>query len=227
MPIRGIIFDLDGTLVDTNRHHVEAWRRAFIAAGYNVPTEKIVAHVGMGGDQLIPAVIGKDPYERDGQKLRKLYADEFTAIARRERFDVLPGSVTLLDELRRRGLKTALATSSPKDLLKLILGSAGVDFTKLVDVTVTADDAEASKPAPDVVLAAVKKLGLAPADCAMVGDTPFDVEACRRAGLPCWAVASGGCHTADDLRAAGAATVWNDPADLLEHLDEALAGPPN
>jgi HAD superfamily hydrolase (TIGR01509 family) len=210
--------------VDTNRFHVEAWRRAFAAAGYDVFAEKIAARVGMGGDQLIPAVIGKDAADRDGKKLRGLYKKEFSAIAKRERFGVVPGSVPLLTELKCRGLQTALATSSPKDLLELILHSAGVDFTKLVDETATADDAAASKPAPDVVLAAIKKLGLSPDECAMVGDTPFDVEACHHAGVPCWAVASGGCHTAEQLRAAGATTIWNDPADLLQHLDQALAG---
>jgi phosphoglycolate phosphatase-like HAD superfamily hydrolase len=141
MSIRGVIFDLDGTLVDTNRYHVEAWRRAFAAAGYDVPAEKIAARVGMGGDQLMPAVIDKDAAERDGKKRRSLY-----------------------------------------------------------------------------------KLGLPPDECAMVGDTPFDVEACRHAGVRCWAVASGGCHTAEQLRAAGATTVWNDPADVLQHLDQALSG---
>src|SRR5438105_9606749 len=103
MPVRGVIFDLDGTLVDTNWFHVEAWRRAFTAAGYDVPAETIAAHVGMGGDQLIPTVLGQAAYERDGKKLRKSYAEEFTAIAKRERFTVQPGSVTLLDELHRRG----------------------------------------------------------------------------------------------------------------------------
>lgn len=224
MSVRGVIFDLDGTLVDTNWHHVEAWKRVFAAAGYDVPAEKIAAQVGKGGDQLIPTVIGTEAAERDEKKLRQNYTKEFTAIAKREKFAVIPGSVQLLNELRRRGLKTALATSSPKDLLDLILASAGVDFTKQVDGTATADDAGASKPAPDVVLAALKKLGLPAAECVMVGDTPFDVEACRRAGVPCWAVASGGCHSAEDLREAGAVSVWNDPADLLHHLDEALAG---
>jgi HAD superfamily hydrolase (TIGR01509 family) len=224
MPVRGVIFDLDGTLVDTNWFHVEAWRRAFAAIGCDVPAEKIAARVGMGGDQLIPAVIGNVAAARDGNKLRSLYKEEFSAIAKRERFGVIPDSVMLLTELKRRGLKTALATSSPKDLLDLILCSAGLDFTKLVDETATADDAKASKPAPDVVLAAVKKLGLPPDECAMVGDTPFDVEACHHAGVRCCAVASGGCHTAEQLRAAGATAVWNDPADLVLHLDQALAG---
>ncbi|HEY1376459.1 MAG TPA: HAD family hydrolase [Gemmataceae bacterium] len=224
MPVRGVIFDLDGTLVDTNWQHVEAWRRAFAACGHDVPAERIVAEVGKGGDQLLPSVLGRAAADRDGKKVSRLYTETFKTIAGRERFAVQPGAVDLLDELRRRGLKTALATSSPQDLLKAILASAGVDFTKHVDVTVTADDAGASKPAPDVVLVAVDKLGLRPEECAMVGDTPFDAEACVRAHVTCWGVACGGCYTAEQLRGAGAAAVWGDPADLLDHLDEALAG---
>jgi HAD superfamily hydrolase (TIGR01509 family) len=218
-----MIFDLDGTLIDTNWFHVRAWRRAFAACGTDVPAETIAAHVGMGGDQLISKVLGKEAAERDGGKLRSVYGMEFQAIAQRERFAAQPGSVTLLDHVRRRGMKTALATSSPNDLLVAILRSAGVDFRKLVDVTTTADDAGASKPAPDVIEAAMKRLGLAKDQCVMVGDTPYDVIACRHAGIPCWAVTCGGCHSAEELRQSGAASVWDDPAHLLANFDEALS----
>jgi HAD superfamily hydrolase (TIGR01509 family) len=224
MPIRGVIFDLDGTLVDSNWSHVSAWQAAFSAAGHDVPAEKIAAQVGKGGDQLVPAVIGKEADTRDGDRIRKAHGEEFEVITQRERFGVMPGSVTLLDELHRRGQKTAVATSSPKDLLEATLSCAGVDFTKLVDATTTADDAGASKPAPDVILAAVNKLGLSPAECAMVGDTPFDVQACQKAGGICWAVACGGCHTAAELRSAGARIVMDDPADVLDRLNELLNG---
>jgi HAD superfamily hydrolase (TIGR01509 family) len=223
MPIRGFIFDLDGTLVDTNWFHVEAWRQTFTAAGYEVPADQIAVNVGKGGDQLIPSLLGKDAFDRDGKKLRDGYTKAFTAIARKERFAVQPGSVTLLDELRRRGFKTALGTSSPQNLLDLIVSSAGVDFTKLVDVTTTADDADRSKPHPDIVHAALVKIDLSAKECVMVGDTPFDAMASRRAGVPCWGVACGGCHSAAELREGGTVEVWDDPADLLEHLDQALA----
>jgi HAD superfamily hydrolase (TIGR01509 family) len=222
MPLRGMILDLDGTLVDTNWFHVAAWEQAFAALGYHVPREKIAAEIGKGGDQLIPAVLGKDAYERHGKELRKGYAEAFRVIAGRERFAVIPGATELIDTLRARHIKTALATSSPQDLLRVIMKSAGVDFTRHVDVTITADDAGASKPAPDVIHAALRKLGLPAAECVAIGDTPFDVEAARHAGVACWAVASGGCHSAESLRAAGAASVWRDPAELLAHLDELL-----
>ena len=222
MTLRGVIFDLDGTLVDTNRFHVAAWERAFAALGYDVPAERIVPQVGKGGDHLIPALLGLDVYDRDGKALRARHADAFRDIAGRERFAVLPGAVELTDRLRRDGIKTALATSSPQDLLRATLRSAGEDFTARVDVTVTADEAGASKPAPDVFEVALDKLGLPAAACVAVGDTPFDVAAARRAGMECWAVACDGCHSAAGLRAAGAAGVWRDPADLLSHLDELI-----
>ena len=160
MPPRGAIFDLDGTLVDTNRFHVEAWRRVFIAHGHDVPTDRIAAHIGMGGDHLIPAVLGQAVYDRDGKAMRKGYSEAFREIAHRERFRVFPGALELLDRLRAAGVKLALGTSSPQDLLDEIQRSAGVDFSAHVDVTTTADDAGASKPAPDVVHAALKKLGV-------------------------------------------------------------------
>jgi HAD superfamily hydrolase (TIGR01509 family) len=224
MDVRGVIFDLDGTLVDTNHFHVEAWRRAFAACGYDVPPAEIASRVGMGGDQLIPSLLGREAYDRHGKELRRGYTEAFLDIAGREHFRVFPGTTELIEQLRRRGIKTALATSSPEDLLRAILRSAGVDFTALVDEVITADEAGASKPAPDVVHAALKKLGLPAGRCVMVGDTPFDVEASRKAGVTAWGVAGGGCHSAESLRAAGAAEVWRDTADLLAHLDEALAG---
>jgi HAD superfamily hydrolase (TIGR01509 family) len=224
MPLRGVIFDVDGTLVDTNRYHVAAWERAFAAAGHPVPAERIVTQVGKGGDQLVPALIGNEAAERDGQTIRDGYTKTFKAIAEKTRFAVFPGAVELIDALRARGVKVALATSSPQDLLRVIERSAGVDFAKLMDVTATADDAGASKPSPDVIAAALNKLGLPAEECVTVGDTPYDVEAARRAGVACWGVTCGGCHPDEGLRAAGAAEVWRDPADLLAHLDAAVAG---
>src|SRR4051795_5439061 len=128
MPVRGVIFDLDGTLVDTNWFHVEAWRRAFAASGYETTKERLAAEVGKGGDQLVPSIIGEDADKRDGDAIRKRHNAEFREIAGRARFAVFPGAVELIAGLRRRGLKTALATSSPGDLLKATLKNAGVDF---------------------------------------------------------------------------------------------------
>jgi HAD superfamily hydrolase (TIGR01509 family) len=222
MPVRGVIFDLDGTLVDTNAAHAEAWRRAFADQGYDVPLDRIRPEIGKGGDKLLPAVIGDAATKKNGEALKKGNGDHYKQLAGGQTFPVLPGAEALLAELRRRGVKTALATSSKPKHLEPTFASCGVDFTKLVDESADAGDAEQSKPAPDLVHAALDKLGLPAADCAMVGDTLFDGEAAGKAGVRFWAVACGGTTDEAALKAAGAARVFRDPAELLARLDEVL-----
>lgn len=221
MQIQAVIFDLDGTLVDTNPAHVAAWQAAFAAHGYDVPADRIAREIGKGGDQLVPAVIGREADERVGEAIRKAHGKEFLKISAEERFRVLPGAEDLIRGARERGLLTALATSSQPEYLQATVESCGVDFPAKVHVVVTAGEAAASKPAPDLVAAAVAKLGVPAGRCAMVGDTPYDAEAGGKAGVRCWGLLSGG-FTAADLRAAGAAGPWRDAADLLAHLDELL-----
>jgi tRNA(Arg) A34 adenosine deaminase TadA len=132
-----------------------------------------------------------------------------------------PGARELLDELRRRGLRTALATSSGKDHLEVIESCSGIGWTHLVDAIVTSDDTQSSKPAPDPLAAAVRKLDLCPAQCANVGDTRFDAEAARGAGLVCLGLLCGR-NPEPAMRSAGARVVYRDAADLLAHLGEAL-----
>ena len=158
MALHGMIFDIDGTLVDTNLAHVEAWRRAFKRLGYDVPPERIKVEIGKGGDLLVPSILGEEVEKRHG---------EFQA-------------------LRQRGIRTALATSSNKKHLQATCDSAGIDLPSLADVLVAKEDAEASKPAPDLVIVAWEKLTLTPAECAMVGDTVYDARACRGPGSSFW-----------------------------------------
>ena len=219
--MRGIIFDIDGTLVDTNLAHVEAWRRAFQRLGYDVPTQRIELEIGKGGDKLVPAILGQEGEQRDGERLRKAQKQEFLAIANHERFPVFPGVPDIFEALRRRGIETALATSSDDKHLEATLASAGLDLRRSADVVVTKSSADASKPDPDIVLAAVEKLGLQPSECAMVGDTVYDAQACRAAGIVFLGVLSGGTP-ALELLEAGAVAVWRDVAQLLDRLDEAL-----
>jgi HAD superfamily hydrolase (TIGR01509 family) len=219
--LRGIIFDIDGTLVDTNLAHVEAWRRAFQRLGYDVPTQRIELEIGKGGDKLVPAILGQEGEQRDGERLRKAQKQEFLAIANHERFPVFPGVPDIFEALRRRGIETALATSSDDKHLEATLASAGLDLRRSADVVVTKSSADASKPDPDIVLAAVEKLGLEPSECAMVGDTVYDAQACRAAGIVFLGVLSGGTP-ALELLEAGAVAVWRDVAQLLDRLDEAL-----
>ena len=219
--MRGMIFDVDGTLVDTNPAHVDAWRRAFKRFGYDVPTERIVVEIGKGGDKLVPSILGEPAEKRHGDALRRAQKEEFLAIAKREHFRVFPGVPELFRALRNRGIRTALATSSDDRHLDATLASAGIDLRSMADVVVTKSDAGSSKPDPDVVVAAVDKLGLSPAQCAMVGDTIYDAQACQAAGVVFIGVLSGG-SSEPALLEAGARAVLRDVAHLLVELDRAL-----
>ena len=221
MTVNGVIFDIDGTLVDTNPAHVEAWRRAFQQLGFDVPAERIVVEIGKGGDKLVPSVLGEDVEVRHGEALRTAQKQEFLAIARQERFRVFPGAREIIRELRERGIRTALATSSDEKHLEATLASAGLDLHRLADVIVTKSEADASKPSPDLVVAAVEQLGLPPVQCAMVGDTIYDGQACLGAGVAFLGVLSGG-STEEAVLRAGARAVWQDVAHLLDELDRAL-----
>ena len=223
MALDALIFDLDGTLVDTNATHVEGWVRAFARFGYKVPADRIAPEIGKGGDQLVPSVLGEETAEREGKALRDASAEEYVRLAKSRRFRVFDGALALLDEARRRGLKTALATSSGDDHLDATFGSAGVDLRERVDVVVGKSDVENSKPAPDTVTAAVRKLGLSPAQCAMFGDTPYDALGARRAGVVTLGVLSSNIGFEERaLRAAGARRVYRDVAHVLQGLDEVL-----
>ncbi len=221
MPIGALILDLDGTLLDTNALHVRAWQTAFAAEGYDVPRERIEPEIGKGGDLLVPAILGDDGERAAGDRLRDSEKREYARLAAAEGIGLFPGAVELVRELRRRGLPSALATSSDDEQLDAAFAAAGVDLRPLVDVVVSADDAGASKPAPDVVLAAIRRLDRPAERCAMVGDTVWDVKACAAAGVPCLGLTCGGTD-AGTLRAAGALGPWRDPAHLLAELDDAL-----
>jgi HAD superfamily hydrolase (TIGR01549 family) len=219
--VHGMIFDIDGTLVDTNPAHVIAWQRAFSGFGYEVPVDRIELEIGKGGDKLVPSVLGDEVEDRLGQALRKAQKEEFLIIARSEHFRLFPGVPEVFRGLRERGVRTALATSSDEKHLEATLASAGLDLTRFVDIVVTKSDAEESKPAPDIVVAAVDKLGLANTPCPMVGDTIYDGQACRAAGIAFLGVLSGGTSETELLEA-GAIAVWRDVGHLLHDLDQAL-----
>jgi HAD superfamily hydrolase (TIGR01509 family) len=219
--MRGMIFDLDGTLVDTNGAHVEAWYRSFKTLGHSVSRERIFSEIGKGSDKLPPALLGKDADRKMIAALRRCVGEIYPELAKRRRFRVMPGAVDLLEELRRRGIRTALATSGRDDLVDATLDSARVDFRSLVDVTVTGSDAKATKPDPDIVVTALRRLRVEPGACAMVGDTPYDGEACRAAGVRFLGVTCGG-RTAAELSAASAWDTWPEPAALLLDVQRVL-----
>jgi phosphoglycolate phosphatase-like HAD superfamily hydrolase len=222
MAVEAVIFDIDGTLVDTNGAHVQAWREAFREHSHDVPAERIVREIGKGGDQLVPSILGKAGEGREGKAIDRDHGEAFLRLARGQHFCVFPGVRELLVELRRRDLRVALATSSKEEYVEAVETSAGVNLRSVADLVVTADDADASKPAPDLVVAALGKLHRPPGRCVFVGDTAYDAEAARKATVACVGLLCGGCSSEEALRAAGARSVWRDPADLLAHLDEAL-----
>ena len=219
MSLRAIIFDIDGTLVDSNESHVEAWQAAFAAHGHDVSRDRIREEIGKGGDKLVPSILGEAVEKREGEALRERQSEEFLGIAGRRQLAAFPRAREIFDTLEARGIRSALATSSSREHLEALGRSAGIDLTSLGEVLVNADDIEETKPAPDLIEAAVKKLGLDPAECVMIGDTPYDAEASVRAGVACIGVTSGG-NDAQLLLEAGAIRVWRDIAQVEEQLDE-------
>jgi HAD superfamily hydrolase (TIGR01509 family) len=226
MALDGMIFDLDGTLLDTNATHAEAWAEGLAKHGYHIPESRIRPEIGKGGDLLLPTLLGDALAPERSEAIRETVAAAFARLSKRRRFRVFDGVPDLLDALRARGLRLALATSASPDDLELIMESAGTDLRVCFDAVVTKGDVQSSKPRPDVIVAALEKLELSAAQCAMVGDTPFDAAAARRAGVVTLGVASSGLDEERALRhrllEAGARRVWRDAAALRSALDEAL-----
>jgi HAD superfamily hydrolase (TIGR01509 family) len=214
--IRGAIFDVDGTLVDSNDAHARAWEEAFREAGHPMPFEKIRSLIGMGGDKLVPELTG---WSKDDPRVEKLGRRRGEIFRQRYLPSIQPFPRTreLLTAMREAGLRLAVATSADKEELEPLLERAGA--SDLIQHKASSDDAESSKPDPDIVHAALRRLGLPKSDAVMIGDTPYDVEAATRAGIPIIAFRSGGW---DGEALTGAREIYDGPADLLEHLPESM-----
>ncbi|BCM90238.1 protein CbbY [Abditibacteriota bacterium] len=219
--LEALLFDLDGTLIDTNAQHARAFELAFREYGYAVPADRIKIEIGKGGDELVPALLGADAEAKDGDALRDAWERHFLEIIAKEKVAVCPGSLGLLHECKRRGYHLALATSGAESVMDALEKASGVAWREQFEVVTTSEDAPHSKPAPHILLTALHKLGLAGTVCAMVGDTPYDALASRGAGVACVGVETGG-HKPDDLREAGCRIVFKDCGALLSNLDEAL-----
>jgi HAD superfamily hydrolase (TIGR01509 family) len=214
-----ILFDIDGTLVDSVDLHAEAWRQAFLHFGRDIPLDVVRSQIGKGGDQLIPALLGEEDRRRFGEELdhhrSELYKSRFLP-----QVHPFPGVRELFEALRRRGKRIALASSAKGDELATYLRLTGIEG--LLEGQTSADDADRSKPHPDIFQAALEQLGRPPASAAAaVGDTPWDAIAAGKAGLVTVGVLCGGFDP-EDLRRAGCVELWRDPADLLAHLDGSL-----
>jgi HAD superfamily hydrolase (TIGR01549 family) len=205
------LLDVDGTLVDTNYHHALAWWRAFRKHGITLPLWRIHRHVGMGGDQLVPALVPDidDPLQDVVEETRR---EEYARLI--EEVVALEGAHELIVDLKHRGAQVVLASSSPLDELERYLDL--LNARDIADAWTTKDDVESTKPAPDLVVAALEKAG--GGDAIMVGDTPWDVEAARKAGVPTICLITGG-FSEQELREAGAAAVFESVEELRQKLD--------
>jgi HAD superfamily hydrolase (TIGR01509 family) len=216
--LQGVIFDIDGTLVDSNDAHAQSWVDAFAEAGYEVPFETVRPLIGMGADKLLPQTIGIRHDSEEGKKLGKRRSEIF----RKEYLpDLRPlaGSRDLVLRIRSEGLKPIVATSAKDEELKGLLKAAEV--ADLMEEKATASDAKRSKPDPDIVEAAIEESELDPPNLVMIGDTPYDIEAARKAKVRTIAFRSGG-WTDEALK--GAVEIYDGPADLLACLASSLIG---
>ncbi len=215
--IKAVIFDVDGTLVDSNDLHVEAWREAFRGYGKELSFAEVHGQMGKGGDQLMPVFCTDEELEEFGEELEQKRVDLFTS-EYLPRVRPFPRVRELFERVRAEGLQIALASSAKEQELERHKQSAGV--ADLLEAATSADDAERSKPHPDIFEAALAGLkDVRPAEAVVVGDTPYDVEAAKKAGIRTVALLSGGFKE-ESLREAGAVAVYRDAADLLENYDE-------
>jgi HAD superfamily hydrolase (TIGR01549 family) len=206
------ILDVDGTLVDTNYHHAIAWFRAFLRHDVVVPVWRVHRHIGMGGDQLIAAVAGEEVEERAGDDIRDAESEMYRELIDEVR--TMEGSRELIMDLREAGNVVVLA-SSAKDwevehYLKLL------DAAEIVDAWTTSADVEQTKPEPDLIKAALDKADT-DGDALLIGDTVWDVEAAKRAGVETLAVLTGG-FSEQELRDAGARDVYTSVEELRKNL---------
>jgi HAD superfamily hydrolase (TIGR01509 family) len=208
-----VLFDVDGTLVDTNWLHVAAWWRAFRSCGVDVPMHVLHRNVGKGADQFVPSVLGGDVDTRLREALDAAHTHFYGPNLHELR--PLPGAVALLRAVAGSGLLVALASSCSVQEAGYL--RAALDVDDIVAAMTDSDDVSATKPHPDVVVAALTRVGVPAARALFVGDTVWDVQACRAAGLKCIGLECGGT-AGDQLLRSGAAAVYQDPAHLLKEL---------
>jgi HAD superfamily hydrolase (TIGR01549 family) len=215
--IKAVVFDVDGTLVDSVDLHARAWQEAFEHFGKKIPFEKVRYQIGKGGDQLMPVFFSKEELDEFGEEMEEYRGDLY----KREylpRVVAFPDVRELFERIRRAGQRIALASSAKEEELETYKKIARVE--DLVEEQTSADDAEKSKPHPDIFEAALAQLGdLSPGEVIVVGDTPYDAEAAGKAGLATVGFLCGG-FPEEDLRAAGCVRIYRDASGLLAHYDD-------
>lgn len=212
-----VILDIDGTLVDTNYQHALAWHRALRAHGHTVQVWEIHRHIGMGGDQIVAALVGDEAEEDQGVAIRAAEGDAYGELI--GEVEPMDGARALIEELKGDGARAILASSAKEDEVEHYLDL--LDARDLVDGWTTSADVERTKPHPDLVHAALDKAG-GEGPAVMIGDSTWDVKAARAAGIPTLAVLTGG-FSEEELREAGAAAVV-ESIGVLRKERELLAG---
>ena len=219
MVLQGVILDVDGTLVLSNDAHAQAYVDAFTELGYDVPFERIRPLIGMGSDQLVPQVV---PELKDEEGKVKAISERRKELNMSRYGPPLPpanGARQLILHMQQAGLRLMIASSATSEEMQVLLKAAQVD--DLLKEATTSSDAEASKPAPDIVEAALSKVKLEPEKVLMIGDTPYDIKSAGAAGVGVIALRCGGF---DDAALAGAKAIYDDPADLLANYDDSPLG---
>ena len=213
-----VLFDVDGTLIDSNYLHVQAWYRAFTEAKVEVEAWRIHRSIGMDGSRLL-ASLAEAVDEDTRARLKDLHSQfyqETTPLLRR-----LPGAREVLEAVDQLGLQIVLATSAPEDELSILREVLACE--DLLSAVTSSNDVDTAKPEPDIVQVALERAGVDVAHAVFVGDTVWDVEACKRAGVPTIGVLSGGVSRGE-LETAGAQAVFDDPRDLCDHLGSTAIG---
>jgi phosphoglycolate phosphatase-like HAD superfamily hydrolase len=215
---KAAIFDVDGTLLDSVDLHAMAWHEAMVRFGHDVTFEQARSQIGKGGDKLIPVFLSEQERRDHGKELDAWRSEHFKA-----RYLPLVRPFSAVPDLLRRsgdaGLRIAIASSAKKDELETYLDIAGI--RELTDETVSSEDVDESKPAPDIFEAALKKLEIEGRHAVAIGDTPYDAEAARKAEVRTIGVLCGG-FPEHELRKAGCAEVYPGPAALLACFERSL-----
>jgi membrane protein len=212
MQIKALILDIDGTLLDSNWQHVDAWAEAFAGEGYHLDRQTLHDQIGKGGDNLVPTLVPDAPddvKERLEKAEGPIYKDKY-----RNSVKPFPGARELMVEATRRGQKVVLASSANGPDLDFYVEL--LDAEELLSSTTSKDDVEHSKPCPDIFAAALEKLGVAPDEAIVVGDTPYDISAAAKIRVKTIALRSG---EFTDEQLSGAVEIYDDIADLLANYD--------
>jgi HAD superfamily hydrolase (TIGR01509 family) len=215
--LKAVLFDVDGTLMDTNYLHTVAWWEAFAQAGHDVPMASIHRAIGMDSDRMLDDLLPGDRDASADSEIKKSHSALYSVYWPRLR--PLPGARTLLRACHDQGLRVILSSSADPHELEVLREALNTDDA--IDGATSAGDVPASKPAPDLVQVALDRAGTTPAEAVFIGDAVWDARACQRAGVPCIGVLTGG-SSREELTSAGAVAVYDGPADLLGQFPDRL-----